>query len=528
MAVELPQVPPKQVGNVSHRRVVSTGDVSHISNLTDGDSVAEIEESPPSIEANAAIPVRERGVSWDFGANPAEEERTFEALGIMQPVLSEEDLAKLAAEEEGLLQPILTEDEAKPEIVSKSLKKEKVEVKAIGGWAKLREKKSEIKQLAPPAPPQRDTSIISPRTLSKKDGGQFEDEAEQLILAALGIHNFVQGDLSPVTSPVETEKVGNESPRSSSRSKSGSGTDDDVVLGVPTIVSSGRTPSHRKNMSSITNLDPIEDSSKPNPNIHNLNQKEEQLFEDQGWHDGYDEMGRVKGTLREEQDAKIVEEAFGNELEVPLGDAAPDDARSSPTHPEKNISRVAGLLKPLNLLRGRTADTDAHKKKDDDHSVVAEDAKPEPKLKHVRSKTGLTDMAQEIANMANLDYQNTGLHKRSKTAMTKDSHGIDNLLDGVDLLYKGAREEEHEESEANDSEDHGDQSGTGGDEETGESELQHKRKKAHFFSATRRKGRRSTRSEKKYHLNRWYIDLIQPKVSLFEIRSFVAHDLLLI
>lgn len=532
--------PPKQIGNVSHRRVVSTGDVSHISNLTDVDSVADVlEESPPTMDAAAAVGAvgtaasttavptnpsmfgetgRQRGISWDFGAGGRvgeEEPATFEGLGIMQPVLSEEDLGKLAMDDMDLMQPVLDEElQAKPEPTSPPQRKAASEGKvglagkvSIGqsGWDKLRANRKAVTQLVGG---EKNAVQLSPVAFAKKDGSQFEDEAEKAILAALGIHN-----LSPTPSSTAKEVNVESSPHTPLTP------DDTIGAEVPSFVSSNvQASQHRKNVSSITNLEPIEGSPVPPPNkvppnIHNLNQKGEfLLFEDQGWHDGYDSLGRTKGSLREEQDAKIVEEAFG-ELQVPaLGEeSSQEQAQKPPTHPGKKVSKVSGLMKPLHVIRAKTESAASKKKKDDDyHSSDEEDDELKPS--HMRSKTAVSDMAQEIAK-----YK-TGVHNRNKTNMSRDTHGVNNLLDGADLLFraenkKAAKEPKHEPKEGTgDDEYH--ENGEG-DEEMGEAKPT--RKRAHFISATHRSSNRGSHSERKYQLTRWYIELLKPKVRLMAV-----------
>eukprot|EP00804_Cyclotella_cryptica_P022597 CCRYP_009462-RA/>CCRYP_009462-RA protein AED:0.07 eAED:0.07 QI:588/1/1/1/1/0.91/12/1091/1323 len=556
--------PPKQIGSVSHRRVVSTGDVSYLSNLTDVDSV--LEESPPSLEAGGTVAegaavsgaeapapaggnsqplvigvdngTRQRGVSWDFGAGGREmegenEERSaFEALGIMQPVLSEEEGDKIEVAKGGvdLMQPILLDEELQTKTPESPLEDMVgTDTKLTTGkssWEKLRSHRNEVTQLSGSAHSKKHSTQLSQKSFSKKDGSQFEDEAEKAILAALGIHtlNVTVGSAEIDEAHEEVEHSSKESPRPTNSDNEISA--EEVVLGVPSLVSSNE-PSHRKNVSSITNLEPIGDSPKPTPNVHNLNQRGDMLFEDQGWHDGYDEMGR--GPLREKQDTKLTEEALGSKLEIPIPGFEPVelDSQRPPLHPSKSVSRVTGLLKPLHLRRGKTdtekleKDVVSSKRDDDNHSANQGEANQKPK--HTRNKTGYVDMAEELAKMASLDYnQHTGLHRRTKTGTT--NQGINNLLDGADLLYKGTRDDDSEESHqgpsdtnegaidgANLDDIEGNQDR---DEELGEAKPM--RKRATFASATRRSPHRTnSRSERLYHLHRWYTDLIEPKLPSF-------------
>ena len=244
------------------------------------------------------------------------------------------------------------------------------------------------------------------------------------------------------------------------------------------------------------------------PNIYNLNQKTNraEMFEDQGWHDGYDDLGRNKGSLREEQDAKIVEDVLGSELLLP--ELA---VKENATQPDKNA--ISGPTKPSIVSRAKTdgavsKKSDALKKKDDDYHYSNNES-------HMRSKTAVSGFAKEMAKYQTSD----GVHNRNITKASKDGYGVDNLLDGADLLFKVgekkavkfARTEPVEDSNEN-NDDGNDQENNQGDEEMGEA--QPKRKRAPFIGATRRSSNKNdSRSERNYQLKRWYIDLLQPKVS---------------
>ena len=115
--------PPKQVGPLGHRRVLSTGDSSFLSNLTDPDSAEGEGDSPTDLPPPSAVggnratasgqPAKplpaaanpsshRRGVSWacepvaflhggeggvDDDGYKTEEEAAFDTLGILQPIL---------------------------------------------------------------------------------------------------------------------------------------------------------------------------------------------------------------------------------------------------------------------------------------------------------------------------------------------------------------------------------------------------------------------------------------------------------
>ena len=583
----LPLPPPKQIGSVSHRRVVSTGDVSQLSTLTDGDSVADgvlLEESPPastsggvpnnpSMFATAAagavttmdhpgmsIGHRQRGISLD-------------GLGIMQPVLSEEDLSKLAMDELDLMQPVLNDDDegnddddddlnsiskkrssspsprtmASERKISQGgasaallrMKKAAASERKInqqersgikeksGGWDKLRNHAlshdGDIFQVL---------SHEGAFLTKKGSGSKFEEEAERAILEALN-----QFNISPAPSREEPEKVEEEqSPHTPNE------TIDKVPTHheVPTHLSSMRV-SH---LSSVTS----EGCNNNSLNIHNLNQKGSvQLFEDQGWHDGYDELGRNKGSLREEQDAKFVEEVTttGSQIKLAVLDEEEqinaEEPSSPPTQPNHKSfgSIVAGLKNPLHVMRHKKDDdaeeTASKKKKDDDYRDEEDDDdddnnEDEVEPSHKREKTMVSDMTQEMQKFQTAG----GMHNRINTHKSKDSHGVDNLFNGADLLFKveekkaGKAPKPEQIEEGNEDNDEYYENETGeGDEENPNPQ---KHKKAHFVGA--RSQRVQNKSQKFHEWKVWWLDLIKPKVRddmliLIECNHITSHLLLL-
>eukprot|EP00579_Thalassiosira_antarctica_P000217 CAMPEP_0201866770 /NCGR_PEP_ID=MMETSP0902-20130614/1236_1 /ASSEMBLY_ACC=CAM_ASM_000551 /TAXON_ID=420261 /ORGANISM="Thalassiosira antarctica, Strain CCMP982" /LENGTH=1631 /DNA_ID=CAMNT_0048391801 /DNA_START=121 /DNA_END=5016 /DNA_ORIENTATION=+ len=166
--------PPKQIVSSSHRRVLSTGDASFLSNLTDPESIDPDDHSPPLANAAAGgmravapvlvphsttnvtsafqpLPImgqsssrKPRGVSWDFGSQMIahaashsvesdggsfnryknEEEAAFDTLGILQPIFQDDTIGdhgnvgggsggtnEVIGDTINLMQPILMDDD---------------------------------------------------------------------------------------------------------------------------------------------------------------------------------------------------------------------------------------------------------------------------------------------------------------------------------------------------------------------------------------------------------------------------------
>jgi hypothetical protein len=159
------------------------------------------------------------------------------------------------------------------------------------------------------------------------------------------------------------------------------------------------------------------------------------------------------------------------------------------------------------LLRGKTDGTDKtwKKKKDDDyHEEKDEEEEDAPLPSHNNT---VSDMAQEM-----MRYQ-TGMHNRTKTNISRGSHGVNNLLDGADLLFKVEEKKGHKvsrEVEAKQEEEHLAQE----DEEERDEEMGAAQSSRGKFIGVRRSSKKSndSRSGRTYQLKRWYVDLIKPKV----------------
>lgn len=536
----LPLPPPKQIGSVSHRRVVSTGDVSHISNLTDGDSVADVlEESPPASTSGVQNHPSIFAATDQHGTISRQRGISLDGLGIMQPVLSEEDLSKLAMDDFDLMQPVLNDDDdeegevqveddnlnsyANKPSLPPSLRKVAsasvavMETKVGMGQASaalLKMKAASEQKISQKGEGDSNNKVgswdkLRNQALShegvfmtkKGSGSKFEAEAERAILEALN-----QFNISPAPSREEPENHEEQSPHTPNDEE------------IPSHLSAMRV-SH---VSSVTSSG----SGNNNPlNIHNLNQKGTvQLFEDQGWHDGYDELGRNKGSLREEQDAKYAEEAtVDSQIKLSVLEEEEQIIAEEPPHPpiQSNHKAFGSIVAGLkNVMRHKkddaTEETASRKKKDDDYRGEEDDDDDEDEKGgteiepwHKREKTMVSDMTQEMQK-----FQTAGdMHNHNKTHMSKDSHGVDNLLNGVDLLFKvdekkAGKANKPEQIEEGNEDDEYNENGTGeGDEENPNPP---KRKKAHFIGARSRQARH--KSERFHQWRVWWLDLIKPKV----------------
>eukprot|EP00970_Alexandrium_tamarense_P008845 scaffold1725_cov195-Alexandrium_tamarense.AAC.6 len=582
--------PPKQIGSVSHRRVLSTGDASFLSNLTDPDSVPDMNESPPlevvgendvpaAFSGNAVETMadnnnhgganetsgfssqqfgvnaggggsRKRGVSWDFGAYAAkesdasqEEQAAFEASGLMQPILFEDEGGEeLLGNASALLQPILADDD------------DGMDIKGDDILAGLDHQDRALSSLSLPPPPENVIGKHSPsksvrskklsdkirtspvkdlngdghhahhshHTHTKNATTQFESEAEEAIIAALGIHNIKSSDEIDRVEQATENNIPSPGHESDQQEDEEGG---DMLLEVVA------PPLHRKNVSSLTNTSPCRTSD--------INDSST-LFEDSAWIDEYDVKGQIDGTLREEQDAKLVKESHLGDLDLTLpmfgGDEeAPLPVEKLPSLDEKVISPrppMHPLLKPLKLMRAKTDSTQSRVAKKEEakpkmkDAVVVEQSKEQshrPELRHRRNKTGVKSMADELAKMASMD-EFESKHTRTKTNATLGAnHGIDNLCNGVGILYQGEDDDsdDHPPKRSSKPDDEGsDDEGEDDkphDEETGEVKHKHgqQRHRAHFVSSRRSGNEGHSRSEMMYHARVWYTDLIKPKLPRF-------------
>ena len=143
-------------------------------------------------------------------------------------------------------------------------------------------------------------------------------------------------------------------------------------------------------------------------------------------------------------------------------------------------------------------------------------------------------MADELAKMASMD-EFESKHTRTKTNATLGAnHGIDNLCNGVGILYQDEDDDsdDHPPKRSSKPDDEGsDDEGEDDkphDEETGEVKHKHgqQRHRAHFVSSRRSGNEGHPRSEMMYHARVWYTDLIKPKLPRF-VES-ATHSLLFV
>ena len=198
----LQPLPPKQVGPLSHRRVLSTGDASVMSVLTDPDSGLEDASSPFLVPMagqvvvggggnNHVLPVssnsRKRGVSWDLkehyrsssavvgtaggqqqqqqqhpattssgGPFSTEEQAAFQTLGILQPILMDDidnnndddggDMGGFGLED--LMQPVLDDHHHHRGVVVGT------EHSQVARQQQQQQKQRQLLQQSPPLPPE--------------------------------------------------------------------------------------------------------------------------------------------------------------------------------------------------------------------------------------------------------------------------------------------------------------------------------------------------------------------------------------
>jgi len=561
--------PPKAIAT-SHRRVFSTGDASFLSNLTDpnmdSDGVGD-DNSPPlavavpnvlpppannnSANNNKPLPknpaaARKRGVSWDFIAPSHsesdslnnnrykdEEEAAFNTLGILQPVLPDDEDVNVGGSGDNdlmigdLMQPILLDDDVAEE--------EDIEAPVLGSSAP--------DFLPPPPPPPPSEKAVQKRhntsksgvsllstlklnssftsrsgvsvTKPKKDHTEFEDEAEQAILNALAAHSMSvkPDDQMDIADQITDLEDGREDDNNLESKED----DDNKEEGDESIPSQIVPKQHHKTISALTtaNFEHEQHERKSGDCI----------FEDSAWTSNYDAQGRIDGTLPEEQ----------NTNQLPSVVAAATAATSSSP---SLISRLTsggkkandssqGTLASKQINKGDTSPRqDTPQKQSKLSDTVVKDPTTITGLRHRRSNTiAAKTMVDELAEIAALhsgeDFHES-LHKRTDTAMklqTKDKGGIDNLLAGINILAQ--HEEDASKSEGkppiHDTE------GTTNlediieedepqDEEMGNANNSSKKENP---SQKRPSTFEAKRSETMYHMKIWYHDLIEPKLPQF-------------
>jgi hypothetical protein len=523
---------PKQIGQLHHRRVLSTGDASLLSNLTDPDSIPDLgEENSPTQAAameRAFCPVvlpqsnslsakplpmnppHRRGVSWAaFGGSEggggdgdawlssshslnryrSEEEAAFDTLGILQPILQDgdgdEDICKL------LMQPVLG-DESDMAVTQSAI---------IGGVGSAFECANSAalgmdatvppSPLPPPPPP----SSPPEKVIRKLEGesthqsisnkrerniSQFEYEAEMAILEALGEHQNA-------TSNIGVNSI-NEEDSSHIEPDFQSWISPDSEEGLR-LDQHRESPLSRPGMPSRTG-----DAS---------------IFEDSAWSSEYDARGRIDGTLPEERDSKLV----GIEMNVNYD--IPTVATVQPQMPTPHIQTMADKESdsPRPILKSREGANEIN---------VPTDVSDSTGLRHRKIKSiAAKSMADELAQLAAL---HGGVTKTDVPVLTKDG-GIDNLLAGVVSLAQQV-EGKHQSQDHSKTTTENANGGVGskgeedapGDEETGDANQilrgdTVRDLRASEWSSRSSLGRQG--SEKLYYLRGWYRELIKPKLPAF-------------
>jgi len=561
--------PPKAIAT-SHRRVFSTGDASFLSNLTDpnmdSDGVGD-DNSPPlavavpnvlpptannnSANSNKSLPknpaaARKRGVSWDFiapshsesdsGINryKDEEEAAFNTLGILQPVLpDDEEDVNIGGDNDlmiggDLMQPILLDDDVADE--------EDIEAPVLGS--------SEPDFLPPPPPPPPEkvvqkrhnpsksgVSLLSTLKLNssftsrsgvsvtkpKKDHTEFEDEAEQAILNALAAHSMSAKSDDQIDTADQITDLEDDPDIANLESKLED--DDDKEEGDESIPSQILPKQHHKTISALTTANFEHDSS---PKQHDR-KSGDCIFEDSAWTSNYDAQGRIDGTLPEEQ----------NTNQLPSVVAAAAATSSSPSlisrltsGGKKTNDLSQGTLTSKQMKKGETSPRqDTPQKQSKLSDTIVKDPTTITGLRHRRSNTiAAKTMVEELAEIAALhsgDDFHESLHKRTDTAMklqTKDKGGINNLLAGVNILAQ----HEEDASEADGKAPVHDTGGTTNlediieedepqDEEMGNANNSSKKD----TPSQKRPSTLDKRSETMYRMKIWYHDLIEPKLPQF-------------
>jgi hypothetical protein len=489
-------LPPKQVGPLSHRRVLSTGDASIMSVLTDPDSgdgspvpMTQLATFTTSAGGGAAIPVpaitRKRGVSWDPQQQQqqqqqqsattqfnTEEQAAFDTLGILQPILMDDGggMGVGGGGLEDLMQPVLDDD--------------------IGGdhhparqqQYQQQQQQQQYRQ-SPPLPPENvlplksattplPKTTLSPvkhtpssnrramlartkRSQNMTSITQFEDEANLAIMEALNMYNLEQSEILGVLQQKKKAKQEEEEEEEEELLEDNKDDDDDeandLVGGVPHHVVRP-TPSHRLDVSAITLSDGLDRS--PYPPVLSGGEVSPirttaATFEDVAWHEGYDAQGRIDGTLIEERESKYIEEALGIDLNAgskfgaALNITEGSEVASSPASSRKQTGQPASVSGSDQVSVPESQQSrGTNMSKGSKGSKASRDAPPTTTgLRHRRTGTrgmGVLSAAQELAAMATIDESdesesNKGHHQPK---ISSDGHTIDNLLAGATLLFE--------------------------------------------------------------------------------------------
>ncbi len=525
---------PKQIGQLHHRRVLSTGDASLLSNLTDPDSIPDLgEENSPTQAAameSALCPVvlpqsnslsakplpmnppHRRGVSWAaFGGSEeggvgdawlpssrslnrytSEEEAAFDTLGILQPILQDgdgdEDISKL------FMQPVIGDESdmavTKPAIVGGMGSAFECANSAVLGV----DATVPPSPLSPPPPPSsppekvirklEEESTHQSMITNKRERNisQFEYEAEMAILEALGEQQNATSDNGVYSRNEEDSSCIHIEPDFQSWISP------DSEESLPLDQHRDNSPLSRPGMPSRT--------------------RDASIFEDSAWSSEYDARGRIDGTLPEERDSKLVGIEMNVNYDIPtVAIVEPLPSPYKQTTADKESGSPRSILKSHEGANEINVPTD----------VTESTGLRHRKIKSIAAKS----MADELAQLAAL---HGGVTKTDVPVLTKDG-GIDNLLAGVVSLAHQAEGKHH-------SQDHSittTKNANGGvgnkgeedaprDEETGDAKQVLRGDTVHDFRASGWSSRSSLGrqgSENLYYLRRWYRELIKPKLPAF-------------
>jgi hypothetical protein len=567
-------LPPKQVGPLSHRRVLSTGDASIMSVLTDPDS-GDVSPVPmPQLATftsstggggggivgtttTSTIPVpavtRKRGVSWDTTQHQptqfhTEEQAAFDTLGILQPILMDEGGGGIG-----------------------------IDIGVDGGdFPATRQQQQQYRQ-SPPLPPENILPLKSPTPLprstlspvrttttnspsrramlakSKRSQNmtsitQFEDEANLAIMEALNMYNLEQseilGGLQQKKQVKQEEKeeekeeveVDELMPNNEDRDE-----ENDFLVrgggGVPHHVVRP-TPTHRKDVSAITLSDGLDRSERGGGDVSPL-RPVAATFEDVAWHDEYDAQGRIDGTLVEERESKYIAEELGidlnagSEFGAAFSNTDGSDVASSPASSRKQMGQPASVSRSDRLSVPESQQSkETPVSKGSKGSKASRDAPPATGLRHRRTGTrgaGVLSAAQELAAMATIDESDESeFSKGHRPKIPSDGHSIDNLLAGATLIFQQkekiegggtSSDDEHMSFIAEEtSVDMENEADFPRDEETGDATSnakKHKRTPTGLFGRPKKPTKHDIRLERQFRLKVWYQDLIAPRIPGF-------------
>lgn len=548
---------PKQIGQLHHRRVLSTGDASLLSNLTDPDSIPDLGEEhsptqPPGSTTFATAnntgagggnggmeraffpvvpgpsqtttslsakpltmnPPHRRGVSWAaFGGSDggggdgdawlsssyslnrfrSEEEATFDTLGILQPILHDGD-----GDEDinkFLMQPVLGDENDNMAVAQQPA--------MIGGMGSAFESANAaavgVDTTVPPSPlPPPPPPASPPERVTRI----LDDESNNQSTAKKRERNISQFEYEAQMAILEALNEQQNMTSIDMRdhpmyAEDASG--ERIEEPAPDIEPDFQSWISPNSAEGSLPLDQQHDNSRS-------------LFENSAWTSEYDARGRIDGTLPEERDAKLVEIDMKQ-----LVDDVPSVAvikSHAPTVQEQTATDKESDNSPRSILKSHDAAKDIN---------VPTDGTDATGLRHRKVKSiAAKSMADELAALAAM---HGGVTKTDAPALTKDG-GIDNLLAGVVSLaqQEGGKHQSQEQpttsANANDSDGDAGEEDSPRDEETGDAKQIIRGDNAGYnFGASGGWSSRSSLgrqgSEKLYYLRGWYHELIKPKLPAF-------------